>query len=891
MAAQDRQATYGVLRAKSGLANAGPTTATAVSSQGAPAADGGTDDSRVTLEAIANDRGQDASAAYAIARRGGMSSDESEFQSIKANARFFQDGNALLVRSQLKRTGAAAVAPSGLISLDEQLYPITSLVQLRQEFDARVRLLEANPPGAENHLTALRELGITGYYLGWRLTEDDQLSAAKQVTEALTSAFAPHLAAPPPELVLPLVRYHLLLSQYAWSIDDDEARQAADGNARNLVDDIAAHPPDQLLLRRIKARMLWDTAAIDDQATKSEACDLFLSVALLSPTNETNHSGVISCRTDAANQLLRNDNPVGAVALLEVALEDFRDTARHLTGKSADFYLNEVRLLNSLTATEQDPPISQGRAAYKLSAARRFSEILDGGIYYQPRYWDARNLYVGFNNLTAADLADERDPQQSEHELGNLFSSIASSVEASRREFPRSPSFAFVALDSRNKAVSALSAQGRIEDALGASDEAMAVFRESPLIARFTDFDRDAGTECHFLQKRIELLLKAGRTGDAEDTFAAMDQGCGAWLRKFPWDYYSRASFTIASSAIGRRLFSDKRFEKALPALTYASNWGNADASYVLADMYRMGRGVAVDEDRSETLQSLAELQSLKRFFVPIVTADGAGSTLTIFVQHYGEGDRCPFQTAAIAQGTDCVGYDGIDDQALWASALGASISPEVLDSFRQLDRIARDNDVSFPELTMYALNMATEEAADTLAPDPVVPQGPPPLSDAQPIVLSTRFSAFQTAASGARVTWQTRVAPFVPEDVCYGWFIDVKPEFRAIRLREDYYLPERPAHMGFDPTHEVTSSPDGKLYTSRFTASLEGGMLSNLWCFSEGDPLGTYGFEVFAGDTSLYKVEFEVVPATDTGPPASAIVIDPAPDGPEPAAAEEGVE
>jgi hypothetical protein len=50
--------------------------------------------------------------------------------------------------------------------------------------------------------------------------------------------------------------------------------------------------------------------------------------------------------------------------------------------------------------------------------------------------------------------------------------------------------------------------------------------------------------------------------------------------------------------------------------------------------------------------------------------------------------------------------YTGVDDQAEWLKqARGGEIPPEVLDSMRKIHKIARDNNVSFPELAAYALD------------------------------------------------------------------------------------------------------------------------------------------------------------------------------------------
>jgi hypothetical protein len=86
----------------------------------------------------------------------------------------------------------------------------------------------------------------------------------------------------------------------------------------------------------------------------------------------------------------------------------------------------------------------------------------------------------------------------------------------------------------------------------------------------------------------------------------------------------------------------------------------------------------------------------MKRFTVPI---DFAGKKYPFFV-YVMTGPR---------------GYAEVQDQFRWVEEIrGGKVPQEVRDSFRRLNEIAKENNVDFMELTVYALGTATTEGGGT---------------------------------------------------------------------------------------------------------------------------------------------------------------------------------
>ncbi|NBC33623.1 MAG: DUF2610 domain-containing protein [Alphaproteobacteria bacterium] len=172
----------------------------------------------------------------------------------------------------------------------------------------------------------------------------------------------------------------------------------------------------------------------------------------------------------------------------------------------------------------------------------------------------------------------------------------------------------------------------------------------------------------------------------------------------YPWDFYLRQHFIASNRRIGAALLENDRAEEALEYLQYASHWGADDASLELARIYRDGLTGHVDPERADQLQALASRQSMRRFTVP-VSIEGHGVwDFHVYVLEWPEDYP----------------YMGIDDQVVWAQEMrGLSIPEDVQEAFRALHRIARENNVSFPDLAVYALgNADAEDSDDAEAPE-----------------------------------------------------------------------------------------------------------------------------------------------------------------------------
>ncbi len=103
---------------------------------------------------------------------------------------------------------------------------------------------------------------------------------------------------------------------------------------------------------------------------------------------------------------------------------------------------------------------------------------------------------------------------------------------------------------------------------------------------------------------------------------------------------------------------------------------------------------------------------------------------------------------------------------------------------------------------------------------------------------------------------------PNVPEKICFGWVIKVKPRSELVKITEIFTLPAAPqAWVGVDddPYSQTTTSKNRKIATTKRFMPLKNGTLENSWCISKGDPSGSHHIVVLNHTQVLAEFEFEV--------------------------------
>lgn len=201
---------------------------------------------------------------------------------------------------------------------------------------------------------------------------------------------------------------------------------------------------------------------------------------------------------------------------------------------------------------------------------------------------------------------------------------------------------------------------------------------------------------CGLFSNQSRALAEASRLDEARDALRDMRMRCSAILAAHPWDFYLRQHMIAGARSLGLALHLAARHAEAITELSEASHWGEGDASRALADILRRGLAGTIDVARADALDRLAPQQTMKRFTIP---SDFHG------VNH-------PFHVYIRAWPEDYP-YLGIEDQVEWLSRFRGGTIPQVVrDSFIKLHRIARESNISFPELAAYAIGQNNRDIA-----------------------------------------------------------------------------------------------------------------------------------------------------------------------------------
>jgi hypothetical protein len=252
--------------------------------------------------------------------------------------------------------------------------------------------------------------------------------------------------------------------------------------------------------------------------------------------------------------------------------------------------------------------------------------------------------------------------------------------------------------------------------------------------------DLRQGDEWNSLIRQVRIfgtaLIKQGKRKEANELIDATTRQCQFWLKERPWDWYLKDAYTgvcfdmadawfetgdieliqplllqgwtIRLKQLGKEELLS-RFEGKLPRKGQVPS-GATDAE---RDFFASFAKDKTDENSPKDGQSTASTASsksatnskdapkkpgsgMKRFTIPV---DVAGKKYPTHV-YVMTGPR---------------GYAELQDQFRWLEEIrGCSVPQDVRDSFRRLNEIAKENNVDFMELAVYALGTATSEQSTT---------------------------------------------------------------------------------------------------------------------------------------------------------------------------------
>ncbi len=578
----------------------------------------------------------------------------------------------------------------------------------RRIVDTAAARMKTLPAGDVRRVAAIRFGAEAAYYLTWDYFDKGDDAQAQALVQLLSTWLAPfdqsHI---PNELRLPLARLLWLQSRLANERKDEAEDKRLRARALELTADRASFLPDYGGLSKMRIAALSSVTGPDADARGREARSIVAELEAAAPGSMS--VKLVECDVQKAQAAIAAKRFAEADKDFAHA-EKFLAAARKTRRANAELKMAVVasRDAAAALASTRDDPAAEVRL--KIEAAKLFSEALRGHAYRQSTTDQVHSLFNTFSNLDLGKAPGVKDKLDQARLQAALFGDMADALEPSRTYFVRSRYVAGASVGAANQAAMAYTALSRPVDVLHYADMAIKAAADANLLNKMKEFDEDGQWLCSAYAKKVEALIVLKRTDEAIGAYQDERHQCGDWLKRFPWDFYARSPLNSSTYKLGDHLADLKRFPDAVPLLQYASDWGFRDASKRLATIYR-DSGDAAKADR---LTKFANGQRMERFTIPTDFA-GKSYPFYVYVEEYADGKRCPSDRALQPDEENCIGFVGIDDQATWVKeARGGTVPADVITSFHKLYNIAHENNVSFVNLTVYALGAARE--ADTNA-------------------------------------------------------------------------------------------------------------------------------------------------------------------------------
>lgn len=224
-----------------------------------------------------------------------------------------------------------------------------------------------------------------------------------------------------------------------------------------------------------------------------------------------------------------------------------------------------------------------------------------------------------------------------------------------------------------------------------------------------------------------------------------------------------------------------------------------------------------------------------------------------------------------------CVGFIGIEDQVQWAKARGGEVPKDVVESFAKLYKIARENNISFVDLTVYALGAAQEDLGDATAKgsdkekedakkaakakrDAELKQLAErkaeslPLTNAAPANLRTEFFFRDLRSAPAEEPGST-VVPLLPWGGCAIWHMHFTPEPRRIKVQIEKAVFPAGTGSGGKPLWRQQNE---------LILPLNTGVIERSWCFDSQATPGHRLIRVTIDGASLVSKDFSARPLSE---------------------------
>lgn len=427
----------------------------------------------------------------------------------------------------------------------------------------------------------------------------------------------------------------------------------------------------------------------EKQKYKEAGCELAYSIQETPGAGAIGFLRVISCMHNKTFDLTSQSKYQESIELLNEA-NDRLTKFIHLDPANPSYYLHRARIKIRLSDIENNLQNNDEQVEYLISAKEDFVRVFRNGSILPTELWLVRNVYDRIRivptllNKPEVQMAFLRDIDFAFNSSADVYGDvkeiglIAADNYMQMGEFSRKADYGY---DSTQLYLT----------------KAIEFFHKSKLLNDISSFSEKYEWFCRAYSQRLQLNYDYKKLEPALSDLKTIDKLFTPILDKYPFDFYLRQHFWGSYMRVGDLLVQHGRLAEAKPILEYASNWGMDTSTRLLAQLYKEGKFGAPNISIADSLENLASKQSMKKFTIPCDFGN-IKAPFDVYVKEYPRDFP----------------YKGIDDQAHWLAEARGGVVPEVVrESFIKLQVLAWKNNISYPDLCVYALESANEEKKD----------------------------------------------------------------------------------------------------------------------------------------------------------------------------------
>jgi hypothetical protein len=430
----------------------------------------------------------------------------------------------------------------------------------------------------------------------------------------------------------------------------------------------------------------------DEEARQASAryCRLVADLFAEAPMHRDVRRFEIDCQFDEATSRFDRRDRAGAINAIQRAISLAEPAA---AGNRGDMSFRAALATAHYRIGEVERWLDSNPTAAVQSYQRALT--IWGDVYSTPStqvgFFD--NLENAFNAYTGAlDAIEQEDTSSRVRHAEDILARYNTFEDCGERLGGSSTCGRVVILASR-AAATRLFAVGRGAEVVEPLRLAARLAQQVESIDWYRRRSETFETSCAIRRDVGRALVMANRQQEAVSPLREAIEDCGVFMREHDYDMYIRSAVLGAHLWLSRaeRAAGQPAAARQTLAACYALYGANCYEEY--AQVLEQGIGGPVDLVTARTVRAQRAYTNMKRFTIP-VRARGSEVTFPFHVYIFERPPNFPYQ--------------GIDDQIRWLEVnRGLEVAPEVGQSFRRLEEIARENNVSFPDLAVYAVGAA----------------------------------------------------------------------------------------------------------------------------------------------------------------------------------------